>query len=126
MLEMDSLDMFISNIVNALSFLIVEYSKDKLPLQFFISELLFKPYNRKLRHSCKSNVFEETLAERTEHICQDSIVKLLFKYSISLNKVEKQITDMFYSLSVNPLFKSKLASTFLECLDYILVMYTSH
>lgn len=87
MLELENIEMFLTNIVNSLSFLIVHFCKNKLPLQIFISELMLKPFNRKLRHCCETDLFEETFSKRTEHVCQDSIVKLLFKYSISLNKV---------------------------------------
>ena len=126
LLEIETIEMFLFNIIAAASFFITKYCKDKLLFQMYIGGFMLRPLGKKLRHNCEVGLFEKTFASRPVHVCQHSVVKLLFMYSISLNKLEKNISDIFYSLSVNPVFRRELSDTFLSSLNYILIMYNSY
>ena len=54
----------IDNVMQKLVYFICDFGEDKIPLKFAISEIMMKPFNRKLMHGCNSNKFEDTFSSR--------------------------------------------------------------
>lgn len=63
-LKLGQINQFINNVIQTLVYFICDFGEDKIPLKFAITEIMMKPFNRKLMHGCNFNKFEDTFCRR--------------------------------------------------------------
>lgn len=113
-----SIEPQIAIVLSVISGFVQRYCKDMLPVLFEVCNILSKERVTKRRHICGEDNYGDTFqADQSElppHDCLTTITDLIYMHSMLMRGEKDDLTNILYSLFMNPTYKLLLVKKYVE------------
>ena len=108
-----------------ISFFVDSYCKDMLPVLFEFCNILSRVRTTNRMHICGSDNYRDTFMANQEkqapHECETTIVDLIYMHSMLLRGDKETLTNILYTLFMNPTFKLFLVEKYAERYKFLVM-----